>query len=205
MLNILEDLPYFTLEQLNNFVQNKNTAKVYVSRWIKSGKVISIKRWYYVTLKKFQEIKSKGYYNDYVEFLATNILYTPSYISLEYILYKNSIISENIYNITLITTKKTKKFNNSFWSMNYRNIKKELFWWYKLIKIWEFFFYQAEVEKALLDYFWFKKDIIWSDNYFKELRLNLNIIDFKKLDEYKKKFNSKKMDKVFTYIKNIKW
>jgi len=205
MLNIIEKLPYFTLDQLNTFVKNKNTARVYVSRWMKSGKIISIKRWYYISSKKNQEINIRGDYNNYIEFLATNIIYTPSYISLEYILFKNNIITENIYNITLVTTKKTKKVSNSFLNLNYKSIKKDLFWWYKLIKRGELFFYEAEIEKALLDYFWFKKDIVWDNNYFEELRLNLDTIDFEKLYEYWNKFNSKKINRILIFITNLKW
>ena len=205
MIKEIQKLPYFTLENMNTFIDNKNTAKVYISRWIKWNKILSIKRWYYVSVNKINEIHFNNNFSLYIEYLATNILYTPSYLSLDYVLFKNNIITENVYNITLISTKKTTKFKNNFWSFVYRNIKNELFWWYKLFKKWELFFFEAEVEKALLDYFWYKKDIVWEEDYFINLRLNLNLINFNKLNKMWNKFGSNKINKVITFLTNIKW
>lgn len=205
MIKEIEKLPYFKLEHLDTFIKNKNNSKVYVSRWLKSGEIISIKKWFYVSFVKINEINFANNYNLFVSYLATNIIYVPSYLSLEYILFRNNIITENVYSITLITTKKTTVFNNNFWNFSYRNIKEDLFWWYKFVKDWELFYYEAIVEKALLDFFWLKKDIVFDESYFKELRLNLEWINFKKLNNFAKKFKSKKIDKILTFLIKIKW
>jgi hypothetical protein len=44
MIKEIEKLPYFTLEHLDIFIKNRNNSKVYVSRWLKSGKIVSIKK-----------------------------------------------------------------------------------------------------------------------------------------------------------------
>jgi len=44
MIKEIEKLPYFTLEHINTFIKNRNNSKVYVSRWLKKGDIISIKK-----------------------------------------------------------------------------------------------------------------------------------------------------------------
>jgi len=61
-----------------------------------------------------KELKYSSKFNNYLEFIATNVIYEPSYLSLEYVLFENNILTENVYNFTLVTTKKTSKFKNEF-------------------------------------------------------------------------------------------
>jgi len=205
MLKELENLPYFTLNQLTLLCRNKNITKVNVSRRLKSEKILKIKRWIYITNKKFLEISYSSELNNFIEYITTNLIYTPSYLSTEYILFKNNVLTENVYNITGVTTKKTAKFENKFWNFSYKSIKKDLFFGYKIIKKWEFSVYESSVEKALFDYIYFKKNIIWDIDYFRELRLNLQNINFEKLEKIITKSNNKKMKKVFKYLNEIKW
>jgi hypothetical protein len=55
------------------------------------------------------------------------VVYAPSYLSLEYVLFENNILTENVYNFTLITTKKTTRFINDFGNFNYKSIKENFF------------------------------------------------------------------------------
>lgn len=103
---------YFTLNQLTLAFKDKKNALVYVSRWLKNKKIIKIREWIYISKDKFLEISLSWKTSSFLEYIATNLIYTPSYLSLEYVLYENSIITENVYNTTLITTKKTAKFEN---------------------------------------------------------------------------------------------
>lgn len=197
--------PYFTLEQLTLAFKDKKNALVYVSRWLKNKTIIKIREWIYISTNKFLEISFSGKTSSFVEYIATNLIYIPSYLSLEYVLYENNIITENVYNLTLITTKKTAKFSNEFWNFNYRTIKKEFFWDYEIIKKDGFLIYKAITEKALFDYFYLKTDIVFDLDYFKELRLNIENIDLKKFEKLTKKYSSPKMKKVFIYLKQLKW
>jgi len=132
-------------------------------------------------------------------------LITPSYLSGEYILAKNNIIIENVYAITAITTKKTNMITNVFGRFIYKNIDEKLFWWYETKKNGDFIYFQAYPEKALLDRIRLKKDLVLQLNYFKELRLELDHINFDRLQEFAKKFNKQKINQAFILLKKLKW
>lgn len=75
------------------------------------------------------------------------VLRHPSYISLEYALAKEGILSQTAFTITLITTKLPYTFNLNGTTFEYRQIARRLFWGYR-------FDGRANVawpEKALLD------------------------------------------------------
>lgn len=197
--------PYFTLEQLALLTKNKKNALVYISRWLKNKTIIRIRDWFYVPSSKFLELSLEWKTSAYIEYIATNLIYIPSYLSLEYVLYENNILTENVYNITLITTKKTTKFKNNFWIFSYRSIKEDFFWDYEIMKKDWFIIYKASKEKALFDYFYLKTGIIFSTAYFEELRLNIENIDLLKFEKLIKKYKSIKMTKVFNILKELKW
>jgi hypothetical protein len=196
--------PYFTISQLIFFTKTKKSALVYISRWLKNKSIIKIRNWIYVNSEKFLELNLEWKSSGYFEFIATNLIYIPSYLSLEYVLYENNVLTENVYNFTLITTKKTASFKNSFWTFNYKSIKKEYFDNYDILDVDWFIIYKANLEKALFDYFYFKRWIIWEKSYFLELRLNLENINFVKFEKIINKYNNRKLKKVFKYLELIR-
>jgi len=204
MEKILEKLNYFTNQDIAKFVRSEN-VNTYANRYINSKKIIRLKRWIYVSKERLNFIEKNNYIDPYISHIATNILISPSYLSTEYVLYKNAIITENIYSITAITTKKTNEIKNIFWKFVYRNLDDKLFWWYKTIKKSDFIYFEAYPEKALLDWLRLKKDIVFSVYYFQELRLNLENIDFTILEDFVKKFNKTKITKSFNLLKKMKW
>jgi len=127
MEKILEQLNYFTNEDMRKFVGTQN-ADIYLSRYTKNGDIIRLKRGIYITKKRLDLLEKNQKFDAYVYYIATNILITPSYLSGEYILAKNNIIIENVYAITAITTKKTNMITNVFGRFIYKNIDEKLFW-----------------------------------------------------------------------------
>ena len=119
-------LPYFIIESLKNIEENKNYLKILLSRYFKKGEIIRLKRGLYVTKNFIDDVQRKGIFSSYLEFLA-NIIYSPSYLSLEYVLYKHNILTEVPVNFTLITTNKTAKFTNKMGNFFYHKIKDNLF------------------------------------------------------------------------------
>ena len=114
MIKELEELPYFTLANLALYLKDKKNAGVYASNWMKKKEICRIRDGVYVSDEKLKVISASGKMNSYNEFIATNLIYTPSYLSLEYVLFENGILSENVYSFTLISTKKTANFKNRF-------------------------------------------------------------------------------------------
>jgi len=201
----LNTLPYFTLSQFSLFYKNKKEASTIISNKIRQKKIHNIREWVYISDDKLKEITLTGNLTQFLEFAATNLIYTPSYLSLEYVLFENNIITENVYTFTLVTTKKTAKFKNSFWTFDYRSIKDSFFWDYKVCTQNWFSFYKATPEKALFDYLYFKENFVYSPDYVEELRINWENVNMKKFEKLIKKYKSKKMEKIFSFIKETLW
>lgn len=89
-----------------------------ISRLIKSGAIIRVKKGLYV----FGPDYSKGVYSR--EILA-NLIFGPSYISLEYALYYYGLIPERIETVTSVTNKRNKFFKTSVGCFSYEHIAKE--------------------------------------------------------------------------------
>ena len=195
---------YFTNTDLAKFV-NPTNIDVYLWRRTKSGKIIRLKRGLYVTQEQITFLQKTDNYAGYIPYLTTNILMSPSYISTEEVLFLNNIIIENVYATTAITTKKTTYIENSFWRFQYQNISEDLFRGYETKKIWRLTSYRAYPEKALLDYLRLKKGIVFQESYFEELRLEVDRLNFKRLKQFVKRFNRRKIDTCFTYLQKLRW
>lgn len=198
-------MPYFTLSQLTLVYKDKKSAAVIVSNKLRQKKLFNIREWIYISDKKYNELVISNKINSFSEFCATNLIYAPSYLSTEYILFINNIITENVYTTTLITTKKTTKFQNIFGKYVYQSIKKDFFGDYEIVKKDGLLIYQASPEKALFDYLYLKKWIVFSESYIRELRLNLENVNFKAFERIVKKYKSKKVQKIFTLLSSIRW
>ncbi len=201
---IIDSLYYFTSQDMAKFIKSEN-VNVYLDRYVKNKEIIRLKRWIYVSQEKINKIKSQNKFNSYLQYITTNILISPSYLSCEYVLAQNWILIENVYSITAITTKKTNNIKNIFSNFIYQNINSKLFRWYETKKDWDFIYFQAYPEKALIDRIRLKTDIVLSLDYFKELRLELDNINFKRLKEFVKKFNKKKINNAFLLLQKLKW
>ncbi|MEO8151368.1 MAG: hypothetical protein ABI723_27300 [Bacteroidia bacterium] len=121
--------------------------------------------------------------NEQFLFLASNKIYQPSYISLESALSYYHFIPEGVFSLTAITTNKTKEFETELVAFKYRKIKNELFMGYCLLPYNNVLIKMATAEKALLDFFYFNKNI----NTKVELEhLRFNIIEIKKSVSFKR-------------------
>jgi predicted transcriptional regulator of viral defense system len=109
----LEKMLYFTNEDLTKSV-NRNNVNMYLTRRTKNGDILRLKRGIYLSAHTYNELKIHREINPYIDYLATNVLVAPSYLSLEYVLFKYQIIIENVYTFTAITTKKPANVQNVF-------------------------------------------------------------------------------------------
>ena len=138
-----------------------------------------------------------------MQFEIANVLYAPSYISLETALSYYRIIPGTVYVVRSITTKKTKeytKFNRTF---SYSKIKKNLYFGYKVSLIGGRKILIAEKEKAFLDYIYFvatgKKKL--------DDRINLSMLDKSKINNilphFRKVIQGRKLKTFNNLIKKI--
>jgi predicted transcriptional regulator of viral defense system len=111
-----------------------NTNQVYASypefnrnnlvHWVRQGYLTRLRQGYY-TFPEYRES------TDFTLYFA-NIIYKPSYISLQTALSFYGIIPEAVPKITSVTTLKTKTFNNDFGEYSYKNVKPDMMFGYEL-------------------------------------------------------------------------
>lgn len=162
---------FYTISDLEKiFEQDKESLLVTLSRLEKKGEIIRLRKGLY---------QLAGEKIDW-EKIASQI-YQPAYLSFETVLAKYGILSQIPYALTLATTNRPKKVIIQEREVEYRRIKKDLFFGFFL----ENGVYLASPEKALLDELYFvSKGLAVLD--FEEL--DLGELDQKKFFEMAKKF-----------------
>lgn len=198
VMKLIRSMPYFTIQSLSSLNVKEYYLKIILSRLKKKEEIVSLKRGVYVSRGYLEEIKNKNIWNDYVEFLC-GVLYSPSYLSLEYVLNENNILSESSFGFSMISTKKTNNVKNELGNFHYYNIKEDLFCGFKTEEKSGFFIYKATVGKALFDFLYLRKNNIISKNFLDSLRINKEQVDesaFREFEKYVEMEGSKKMKKI---------
>lgn len=192
----VKDLGVFGDEMASLFPGKKTYWRLVLSRWTKKGKILRLKRGLY-TLP--EEVRKTSFS---LRWLA-NTLYSPSYVSLEYVLSWYDLIPERVGAVTSVTLNKTKTFINVMGRFSYRHLKKELFFGFQTMPD-EF---KKEVmmafpEKALLDSIYLNDRWEPSLSFLeKNMRLQgLENLQKKRLKEFGKRFGSKKMEAATSFL-----
>lgn len=188
-LKTLINRPYFT----NNDIRLNGLAifKYQYDLWQKKNYIIQAKRGVYI----FSEYKEK-----LSGFFIAQLIYNPSYISLESALSQYGLIPEYVPSTTSVTTRTTRLFSNDFGTFYFRHLRNELFWGYVTIENQFEKYYLAEPEKAILDYIYLNNRSIKNDADLESIRLNYEkfneTINIKKFIQYAKAYDSKKILKL---------
>jgi len=166
--------------------------------------------------KRYIKMIRRGYYvfadlarNENNIFLIANKIYVPSYISLEMALSHYHLIPEAVYGITSVSTRKTNKFNSDFGEFIYRRVKPPLMFGYRLILHSGHHIKMAEMEKAVLDFFYLNPHLE-NEKDFDGLRFNCEEFkgqaDKNKMRNYLAAFGNKKLEKRFNrFLRHIKY
>lgn len=193
-LNKYKGLPIIDSKLFLSSFNNISALNVQISRWVKSGKLIQLKRGLYILSEPYRKI---NVYEPY----AAALLKNPSYVSLEKALEFYDLIPEAVAVYTSVTTKRPGKIVTQLGVFEYKHIKTALFWGYKAIIVDKQTAFMALPEKALLDYVYLRGMKI-SIPFLEELRLqNLDKIDFNILTKFGKKFEKPGILKVVEVIK----
>jgi predicted transcriptional regulator of viral defense system len=190
----LKSLSFFDVSAIGQvtFLQG-NYLYESIARWINAGILLQLKKGFYTTNDFYKGLLEK---DSYAEFLANKLKY-PSYLSLEYVLSKNSVLSESVYTYTSVTRKKPQVFVNSIGSFSYRNISEKLFLGFEIYDKEGFEIAIASKSKALFDYLYlkfFRKSEITKGSI-EELRLNLDEFSKKEIKEFAYYCNLTKISK----------
>lgn len=189
-------------ETLRTLEINENTLNNNIKSWIKTGKLILLKKGSYIFKEDYQKEKNKDFLLEYI----SNTLVKPSYLSCEYVLTKYQLLTEAVYGITSVTVKNTREYNNKLASFRYYSIKSSLFTGYKTIYKNNRPIYEATKPKALFDYlyiYFFRNKNI-NRKAIEELRINWELInkkEFKEIYKYAKIAKNKRILKLIELIK----
>ena len=193
-LKIAVKFPLLDTEALLAGVNDHVPLKVQISRWEKAGKLLQLKRGFYLLAEPYRKI-------DIYEPFIASMLKKPSYISLEKALEYHGLIPEAVPVYTCVTTKRQAKFVTPAGIFTYRHIKNSLFWGYRSYTLRKQTGFVASPEKALLDLVYFNGMNI-SLKYLNGLRLqNTEKIDPGTLLDYANKFKSPGMFNAVRVIK----
>ena len=203
ILNLVATLPSFGVADLAPVGEEKAYLNIILSRHVKQGAMVRLRKNLYVAKSYLDNIERKGIFSDYVEF-AANKLYSPSYLSLDYVLHENNMLTEIPRNITSVGLRKTDHFSNDLGNFIYHKIKEELFTGFKVIKKGNLSILKATKTKALFDFLYFRKRLLTDKRAVEELRLNLDELtkkDFKELKGYVEIEGSGKMKEIINWLK----
>jgi predicted transcriptional regulator of viral defense system len=187
-LKPLERIPFFTIvgfkQVLNADESDTQRVREMLSRWVKKGHIIRLKKGVFMT-RRFYEL-----HQSHASFMpaVSSIILPQSYVSLEYVLQREGILTEITYPTTAVTPKNTRSIENVLGTFAYRHIKLSLYTGFKQEVFFGVYFNQASVAKALFDYFYLRplprglrKHKI---NLAEELRLNLEELSSEVREEF---------------------
>jgi len=173
-----------------------------IKNWLKSGKLIKLKRGFYVPEEYWQNCADKEGFLCYL----SSLLHFPSYVSKETVLVKYGLLSESVYGIAAIADNATRNYRSSIANFSYSKIKKALFTGYTTKQFEKNSYNIATKSKALFDYLYFIKRTMQSVNEktVDELRLNLEVFsgqDWREFEKYLQLAKSEKMGRIYKILR----
>jgi predicted transcriptional regulator of viral defense system len=178
-----------------------------ITRLLASGAIVRVKKGLYCLGEAFRKEPLSR------EYLA-NLIYGPSYVSLEYALSYHGLIPERVETVTSATTRRSREFDTPFGVFSYRMLNAPR---YAVGAILETArktpFLMASPEKALADK-------VWTDKRFSGFRLSdydayltddlrvdreaLSRFDHSRLQVIAKAYDSAKINRLVRYLKRLK-
>lgn len=197
----MAELPYFSIDNLSSLNIKRSSLKVLLHRLMKKGEIISLKKGLYVSRRYIDGLQKKGVYTKYVEFIG-GVLLKPSYLSLEYVLAENNLLTELSWGFTFVTRNKTSRFINEIGNFTYRHISEKLFCGFKTSKAADLIIYKATPAKALFDFLYLRKRFLTDPKGIRELRLNTDSLKKADIKEFRRYVAMEESDSMKT-VSNI--
>lgn len=188
-VQLLGHLPFFDLAMILQISgENKSKVKTQLYRWIKSGKIVALRREMYTLADRYRKAPL------YPTVLA-NQLYKPSYLSGLWALNYYGLIPEKIVIYTSVTSRVPRTFTNQFGTFQYSNIRQSCFFGFSLRVTQQQNIWLSDPEKAILDV-WHLNKGEWTIDRLSSIRFqNVEILDFEKLKQYANKFDSPRINR----------
>jgi hypothetical protein len=182
-------LPCFDLPLLvQAFDDRREGIRVQLSRWIKQGKVVALRRSMYTLPETYRRVPLTSS-------ALANQLYRPSYLSGLWALGFYDMIPERVIWLTSVTPRVPRRFENPFGVFDYRNIKQDCFFGCQTVAHGGHEILVAAPEKALLDH-WHLTAGEWTAERIQEMRYqHVDRISEAKLRAYADHYRSPRLSR----------
>lgn len=192
--NFLEEFaarPMFHSSMLNIFHERREHLNVQLSRWVKAGKLIQVRKGWYLIAQPYRQ-------QDITLPVIANRVVHPSYLSLDWALQYYDLIPEHVPNPTSVTSGRGIRFMFRDNLFIYRHIQPAFFLGYEQRDYNGCKIVVALPEKALLDKIYlFSKSNIFSLAWLEELRLqNVEQLDLRRFRSFSEKISKKGWGKI---------
>ena len=189
LVKLTRAIPCFDLPLLvQAFDDRRESIRVQLSRWIKQGKVVGLRRGMYSLSDTYRRAPL-------VPAALANQLYRPSYLSGLWALGYHDLIPERVVWLTSVSSRVPRRFENPFGVFDYRNIKQDCFFGYRTTVYGGAEIFVAEPEKALLDH-WHLTEGEWTTERLEEMRYQqVELVGQDRLRNYAERFCSPRLDR----------
>ncbi len=184
--------PYFELREVLAVSEDQpKSLKNQLSNWVRSGKLVRLRRGKYLLAKPYRMRTPSVYY-------VSNCLLRPSYVSLQTALQFHGMIPEAVTVVQAVSPKHGRSWENELGDFEYRSIKQERFWGYRKYSRSEEAatqdqFLMARPEKALLDLFYYQPGD-WTKKRLRQMRFqSFDRVDAETFRRYNERFDSPKV------------
>lgn len=189
--------PVFSAGFLMGGDTDPQAVRVQLSRWVKVGRLIQLKRGLYTLAQPYRKIEPQP-------FVLANSMKKASYVSLQSALSYYGMIPEYVPTVTSVTTGRPEQVNTKLGQFVFRHIKKSWFCGYKQIDLGSGQrAFVAIPEKALLDLLYLTPHADEQD-YLRELRLeNLELLNVGTMLQLVSNSQSAKLNRAVQCIKAL--
>lgn len=189
LLKLTQSIPCFDLALVvQAFAAPRESVRVQLSRWMKQGKVVGLRRGMYTLAEMYRQAPLSPA-------TLANLLYRPSYLSGLWALAYHDLIPERVVWLTSVTSRVPRRFENSIGVFDYRNIKQDCFFGYRMAPYGGADVPVAEPEKALLDH-WHLTEGEWTAERLEEMRYqNVERVGQGRIRDLAARFQSPRLDR----------
>lgn len=189
VVKLTNEMPCFDLALLTQFFDDRRGAiRVQLSRWMKQGRVIGLRRGMYALSDTYRRVPLRPA-------VLANHLYRPSYLSGLWALGHYDLIPERVVWLTSVTPRVPRRFENPVGVFDYRNIKQDCFFGFVSTDMGGQEFRVAEPEKALLDH-WHLTEGEWTVERMEEMRYqHFDRVDGERLQRYAGRFHRPRLER----------
>jgi len=197
----------FDYQALTDVLSGYRKPRDKLTKLLASGAVIRIRKGLYCFGEDFRKEPISR------EYLA-NLIYGPSYISLDYALSRHGLIPERVDVVTSVTTRRSRSFSTPFGMFSYRMVTNNRYTVGAVIEqSGKVSFLMATPEKALIDKVWTDKRFHgvsfsdYSSYLIEDLRIDpeaLARLDISRLQSIGSRYDSAQIDNLVQFILRLR-